>query len=384
MANAFEQIDWIGAEALTHLEDSLVITGMCAKDKSADFNVKPNGYTVGDTVPFKTRPEFYVDEFTTTVSAQPIGESKRSMEIEKHFDVSVSLTAKEMALDFEGFSEQVVKPAVYEIANSVDTYVATKILEGYGMYTSDTLCASAADLALARKAANAQQLGADRFAIVDDTLEATMLGATWFNQAQTRGGAGTDTLSSGLMGRVMGIDWYSSLNFPTPASAFTAGTFIGVTNNTTGTLNLIGDTELTVDTVTALKTLVAGDHIQVAGCKRPFRCTEVSADTSAVVSITLTNPINEIVPDNAAVTIIGATTAYTTHGAIFDGQSLAVAMPMLDAPGDKISTTVSANGVSIRIVQGYTMSTKTHTMSLDCLVGAFALDPRRITLLSDY
>ena len=41
-ANAWQQVEWIAAEALNHLEDALVITQLTAKDKTAEFNNKPN------------------------------------------------------------------------------------------------------------------------------------------------------------------------------------------------------------------------------------------------------------------------------------------------------------------------------------------------------
>jgi len=58
-------------------------------------------------------------------------------------------------------------------------------------------------------------------------------------------------------------------------------------------------------------------------------------------------------------------------------------MPMLDAASDKPSFVVSNNGYSVRVTQGYDMSTKKETMSLDLLIGAKSYDPRRITLLGD-
>ena len=153
MANAWQEVDWIAAEALTIMSDELVIANMCAKDKTADFNNRPNGYAVGDTVRIKTRPDYAVNEFSSTISTQDIRESTRSMQIEKHYDVSVSVSAREKALDLETFSEQVIAPAARRIAEQVDIYLGTKILQGAGLYASDTLLESAADVALARKAA---------------------------------------------------------------------------------------------------------------------------------------------------------------------------------------------------------------------------------------
>lgn len=381
MSNVWKHPDLIAAEALTVLMDELTITRMAARDKTADFMMRPNGYAIGDTVRIKTRPAYEAKEFSSTISVQDIRSSTRSMAIEKLYDVSVAITAREKLLDLDSFSEEVIRPAVTVLAEAAETYVASKLLQAAGLYASDTLLETAADVAKARQAATLQQLNPmGRFAIVDDELEASLLGQTWFNQSQTRGDPGISTLQSGMMGRVMGIDWYSSLYFPT--SDHTAGDFTGVTNNTSGTKNLIGDTTLTVIASSAGGGVKVGDRIMIAGVRRPL--VVKTAEVSVSTSIALVDPITEIIPDGAAITVIGAEKSMTIRGAIFDTDALAVAMPMLDTPSDKPSYVVASDGFSIRVVQGYDMEKKTETMSLDFLIGAAAYDPRRITLLAGY
>jgi hypothetical protein len=304
------------------------------------------------------------------------------MTIEKHLDISVQITAREAALDLDSFSDQVLRPATYKLAEYVDTYLGTKLLEAAGLYHSTTLLSTAADMALARKAATLQQLSMNRFALVDLESEATLLGQTWFNQSQTRGMDGTTTLREAEMGRVMGMDWFSSIAFPTNTAGFVCGTASSTTDNTVATDNLIGNKILIVDAMGA-GTLVAGDRLAIAGCRRPLKVATAVADTTATTSIVLTDPITELIADGAAVTVVGSGETLTWHGAIFDDRSIAVAFPMLDLPEDKVAATASNNGVSIRIVKGYDLSTKSTTMSLDLLVGAFMLDPRRVTLLAD-
>lgn len=383
MANIWEHPNIIAAEALTHLEDALVIAPLCAKDKTSDFTSKANGWKVGDTVSFRTHGEYEVDEFSSTISTQAIASSTRPMQIEKHLDISVEVTARELALDLDSFVDQVIRPATYKLAEKVDTYVGTKILEAAGAYYSTALFESAADIALARKNATLQQLAMNRFCLVDLDIEATLLGQTWFNQSQTRGGDGEMTLRNAEMGRVMGMDFFSSIAFPTETAAYTVGTMICATNNTSGTKNLIGDTTLTVDTQTATRTLVAGDRLAIAGVRRPLKVKTAIADTSATTEVVLVDPITEIIPDNAAVTVLASGKDVQHHGVIMDDRSLAVAFPMLDLPEDKVAAAAFNNGVSIRIVKGYDLSTKKTTMSLDLLVGSFALDPRRMTLVGD-
>lgn len=382
MANVFEKVDMLGAEALMHLEDSLVITNAASRDLTSDFTTKPNGYAVGDTVNFKTRPAYEAKEFSGTIDIQAVRESKRPMTIEKHFDISIELTAKELALEFEGFVEQVIRPAAYTLAEKVDLYVGTKISEAAGLSVATTILSDAAGMANARKDANYQQLQpGGRFSIVDDTLEARLLGATYFNTASVRGDDAETTFREASMGRAMGFDWLSSLQFPTEARL--SGTGISQTDNGAGgnTNNRIGMKVLTIDGLT--NQMEAGDRIKVAGVRRPLK---VAAQVlAAATSVTLVDPITEIIPDNAAVTTIGSGLTQTIRGAMFDSAALGVAFPILDSPEDKtaVSATAGDNGISIRIVKGYDMNTKKTTMSLDLLVGSFALDPRRITLLAD-
>jgi hypothetical protein len=384
--NAWENVDMIAAEALNVLIDELKITARAARDKTADYMIRPNGYAVGDTVRIKTRPAYKAQEFNATgqIVRQEVRQSTRSMSIEKHFDVSVAVTAKEKVLNIDDFVQDVVRPAIVTLAQDAETYVGSKILNASGLYTSDDLLASAADVALARKAANWQQLDPmGRFVLVDDTLEAKLLGQTWFNQSQTRGAPGVSTLQSGNMGTVMGMDWDGTLYFPT--SAHTAASGTGATDNGAAVdgvfpNNKIGSTTLTIDTATG--GVNAGDRIEVAGVRRPM----VVATTNATLTTTieLVDPIAEVIPDNAAITVIGSGSSLTYHGAIFDTDALSVAMPMLDTPSDKPAYSVSYEGFSIRVVQGYDMDTKEETMSLDFLIGAEAYDPRRITLLAEF
>lgn len=377
MANLLNNPSMIAAESLTHLEDQLVITQVCAKDKTADFNMKPNGYAIGSKVDIKQYGEYETKEFTGTVETQDIRNSTRSMEIEKHFDISVEIGAKEQALSFDGFSEEVLKPAMADMAEKIDAYVGTKFLNASGLYVSNTLFETAADMSAARKAATLQQLKSGRLCMCDLSLEATILGLPVFNQSQTGGEDAVRRFREGHMGRMMGMDFGSSIGFP--EQTHTAGNGTTTTNSTVST-NLIGQSVLTVDALTGQ--VEAGDRIMVAGVRRPMIAAAQAVATST--QITLVNPINEIIPDAAAVTVIGSGQSYTYRGAIMDDRSLAIAMPLLDTPSDKPAAVMGKNGFSLRVVRGYDMNSKKEKLSIDCLVGAEMWDTRRVTLLADY
>ncbi len=382
MATIWDHPQVIAQEALTHLEDALVIAPLCAKDTTSEFTSKSNGWKVGDTVSFRTHGEYTVDEFGGSINPQDITTSTRPMKIEKHYDVSVQVTAREQALDLDSFSDQVIRPAMYKLAETTDTYLGTKILQAAGLYASDTLFTTAADIAQARKAATLQQLAMNRYCLVDLDTEAVLLGQTWFNQAQTRGMDGERTLREADMGRVMGMDWFTSIAFPTNSVAHTAGSGTAVTDNTGGA-NKIGLSVLTFDAGTAAA-FNAGDRLAIAGVRRPLVVKTTVADVSLATTVELVDPITEIIPDNAAISVVGAGQDLTYRAAIFDNRSLAVAFPMLDLPEDKVAAIASNNGISVRIVKGYDMSNKVTTLSMDLLVGSFMLDPRHVTLCAEY
>jgi len=299
MANIWQHPSKIAQEALIHLEDALVIAPLCAMDKTSEFTNRANGWKVGDTVSFRTHGEYEVTEFSTAIAPQSIRTSTRAMQIEKHFDISVELTSREMALDLDSFSEQVIRPSMYALAEKCDIYLGTKILQGAGLYASDSLLGDAADIANARKAAILQQLSMNRYNLIDLDLEAKLLGQTWFNQSQTRGAAGESTLANGTMGRVMGMDWFSSIAFPTNTVAHTCGAGTALVNNGAGgnTNNRIGDTTLTIDGGSA-GVFNAGDRLHIAGARRPVIVKTTTAALTGVTAVALVDPITEVIADN--------------------------------------------------------------------------------------
>ena len=377
MTNVFENPDIIAAEALMHLEDSLVITSKAAKDVTSEFNRTQNGYAVGQAINFKTRPAYVAKEFTGSIDVQPIRESSRPMVIEKHFDVSVDLTAVELAMNLDSFSAQVIQPAAYSIAEKVDAYVGSKILQAQGLYASSNVLGTAADMALARSAANYQQLNPmGRFGIVNPTLEARLLGAEYFNRTNYRGADGESTLRDADLGRVMNFEWSGSMNFPEATQEQPSEV---TTTDNSGDHNLVGLKELQVAATT--NAIPAGAFMKVAGCRRYLRVAADVAGGSTIIP--LTDPITEIIKDAAAVSFPNPNKTVTVMGALFDSDSLGVAMPVLDRPDDKVAAVISNNGVSIRVVKGYNMTTKKTTLSLDVLCAATAIDPRRITIIGD-
>ncbi len=380
MASNFVNVNTIASESLMQLENELVALRLAYRDKTADFG-KVGGYAVGESVTVKTRPAYETDEFSGTIQTQDIRQSSATFAIEKLFDISIPWTSREAAMSIDSLSEDVITPAMQSLAQKLDTHLLSKAWEGRGQYFSNTLLQTSADIAMARREANRQQMPrASRIGLVNGDIEAIMLGTDAFNRFDARESAGVDALTNANLGRLMGIDWMSSENFTDATHTPGDGTTSTVASPT-ATQNVIGATSLTVAATSG--TFEAGDRIYVAGMYRPLIV--ATQTTAGATSIPLSHQIDEIVPANAAVTVVSTgATATTKSGIIFTPDAFAYAMPPLDLPGDKVAAVMSANGMSIRVVQGYNQDTKTNTMSFDCLIGAKCYDPRKVTVLGSY
>lgn len=380
MASNFVNVNTIASESLMQLENELVALRLAYRDKTADFG-KVGGYAVGESVTVKTRPAYETDEFSGTIQTQDIRQSSTTFAIEKLLDISIPWTSREASMSIDSLSEDVIIPAMQSLAQKLDTHLLSKAWEGRGQYFSANLLQNSADIALARREANRQQMPrAGRIGLVNGDIEAAMLGTDAFNRFDARESAGVDALTNANLGRLMGIDWMSSENFTDETHTPGDGTTSTVASPT-ATENVIGATALTVAATSG--TFEAGDRIYVAGMYRPMIV--ASQVNAGATSIPLSHQIDEIVPASAAVTVVSTgATATAKSGIIFTPDAFAYAMPPLDLPGDKVAAVMSANGMSIRVVQGYNQETKTNTMSFDCLIGAKCYDPRKVTVLGKY
>jgi len=380
MAVSLVNVATIASEALMQLEYQLVAGALMYRDKTADFN-KVGGYAVGNSVSIKTRPDFRVDEFSGSISRQDAKESYADFAIEKHFDVSAPWTAAEMAMNIDSLSEQFITPAMVSMAQKLDTYLLSKAWDSRGLYTSLSPLNNAADIALARKQANKQQIAkGGRIAIVNSDLEASMLGQDVFHKYDTRGAPGVTALQEADMGRLMGVNWYGSENFTDAVEAPGDGVAATVTTPT-GTQNTIGTSSLFTTSTTG--TFEVGDRILVAGMKRPLIVgTQV---TVGGTEIPLAHQIDELVPVTSAITTVSSgNTSVTKQGIILEPGSFAYAAPPLAAPGGVDAATASANGMSIRVVRDYDIDTKTETISFDILIGAICYDTRKSVVIAKH
>lgn len=380
MSNNFITTDLVAREALLLLRNNLVATMLFDRRYEGNFTGEEK---IGDTVRIRRRDEGEVQEFTSTISADSVVETNVSLSLEKHFDASFSVTSRELTLDIQDFSAQVLAPRIIKLAEKVDSYCLSKLhnlpnvatvdtFVGSGADVPDALPDSIGDLAQVRKTMNELRIPlTGRVQICSPDYEATLLSTENFMLAQTRGDGGS-ALESANIGRVMGFDYY--MGQAVDSSSFTSGTFTtgAVVGNTSK-----GATTIAVDgSVGATDTLKIGDILNIAGYGNVVIAANATFSGNAG-TISIIEPLAADVPDNAVVTKFGASAeVYQRHGAAFHPRAFAFASVPLVVPPEAEGTTISFEGLAIRAIRQYDISTKKSIMSLDCLVGAAMVDGR--------
>lgn len=367
MANSFLTPDMIAREALMLLSNNTVAANLVHRDREQEFT----GMKIGDTVTIRRRANFRVDEFATEINVQNINESGVPLKLEKHFDVSVPLTSRDLTLELEDFSAQIVAPAMISIAEAVDSYIYS-----LGDQIPTLTLRAANDLALRDVArVDAQLLTqkvplAGRSGLVSPNMKVDLMSLEPFHRADARGDEGT-ALREASMGRVMGVDWYGVQGVRSHTTGAAPATGMAVD----GAVDA-GATTLALKGATGTQGLEKGDVLTIAGSGQHVVTESVAAVSGNFAAVKIYPALRANVVDDAAVTK-AASHEVNVVGDL-RGISLAVvplALPMEAGRG----ATMSWNGLSIRVVTGYDQKHKTDIISFDLLCGGRVTQPELLT-----
>lgn len=204
MANTFLTCQEIARAALPLLHDNLVFPALTYKDYSNEFQAK------GDTIQVRKPAKFTANEFTDTITTQDTTEGSVLVKLDKIADVSTVLTAKEMALNIEDFTAQILQPAMMAIAEKINR-------DGLALYvdvtnntgTAGTTPSTLADIAAGAKVLNQNKAPMEgRAAVWDAEALAAFQVLDAVVHAEKSGT--TAALREGSIGRLLGVDNYMS------------------------------------------------------------------------------------------------------------------------------------------------------------------------------
>lgn len=204
MANTFLTCQEIARQALPLLHDNLVFPALTYKDYSGEFQAK------GDTIQVRKPAKFTANEFNGTISTQDTTEGSVLVTLDKIADVSTVLTSKEMSLNIEDFTAQILQPAMMAIAEKINK-------DGLALYkditnatgSAGTTPSTLADIAGAAKVLNQNKAPMEGRAAVWDA-EALAAFQTLDAVVHAEKSGSTAALREGSIGRLLGVDNYMS------------------------------------------------------------------------------------------------------------------------------------------------------------------------------
>lgn len=205
MANTFLTPDIIAREALMVLRNNAVMANLVHRDYSDEFVAG-----VGDTITIRKPATFEAKEYAGSITVQDANETGVAVKMDKHLDVSFAVTSKQLSMEIEDFSKQLLVPAMQAFADKVDQY-----LLGLKSEITNTVPATAAaqnDVIDARAYLTkaAAPLTERRFVYGSD-METKLLKTDLFTSAEKVGDEGT-ALREASLGRKYGMDFYVDQN----------------------------------------------------------------------------------------------------------------------------------------------------------------------------
>lgn len=208
MPNTILTPDIIAREALMVLRNNAVMANLVHRDYSSEFVAG-----VGDTITIRKPASFVAKEFGGEIEVQDATEESATVKMDKHLDVSFAVSSKQMTLDIEDFSKQLLVPAMQAFLDKIDGY-----LLGLAKSVTNSVTASADarnDIVDARAflTKGAAPL-TDRNLIVGSDMEADLLKTDLFVSAEKVGDDGT-ALREASLGRKLGLDCYVDQNADT-------------------------------------------------------------------------------------------------------------------------------------------------------------------------
>lgn len=375
MTAIYQYTPEIAAEGLVQLEDTLGAVQLFYRDYEPYFT---SGLKKGDTIKIRKPPVFVAQEFAGTVIHQEIQESLVDLQLEKHLDVTVDVTSKDLTLALRDFNEQIALPAVRALSTKIENYILSKYVNiAQFAGTTSTRWNSLAAIQRLNSMMTHRKIGiGNRFALIDPFTTGDIMSTGDMVRADAVGDAGA-TLRDAIIGKKGGINWYTS-------EQLGIHTYGGATNGTIkgGKVQnalAIGATAMTVFDTTFTGSLKIGDLFTIAGSvdyrgvPNQYRVTAAVTATGNAAVVSFYPALPAAVTANTIVTFVDTSPV----GIGGDRRGLAYAIVAPEAPiGDALpATTINYKGIGIRVVFGYNTETKMNTVSFDCLVGAAVIQP---------
>jgi hypothetical protein len=373
MANTLETLQILSRDAGIYLSDDLVMGALINRDHQQKFTTSSGGDVDVAVVANDTATEVDLDAVAAAaVTASDITETKVRVPAKNFISVVKEVNTEEALYEVNSISEQVVRPAMKGLAESIDARLMANICGGFAQNvagTAGTSPAVAADITLARKTLRDNRCDmSDLVGVIGSTAEQNFLGLDNFIN-QDYGQPNAVAIREASLGRKYGIDWYvSNQAGGSLSTGDTAGTVLANGAAQTGTT-------LVIDGLTATTGKVkAGTIFSVAGVTGTYTTTQDAVIAANATTLVFTPALDSSPADDAALTI----ETQVTQDFIYNPRAAAGAI-IAPAPLSVNSAVELVNGLSVRVSMDSEINPSSGTpksvMRFDVFVGAKVIQP---------
>jgi hypothetical protein len=383
MSNTILTPTAVTRKALSVLHQKLNFIGSIHRDYDSSF--AKSGAKIGDSLKVRLPNEFTVRS-GATLTTQDVTEASTTLQVATQKGVDMTFSSAELTLSLDDFSERIIEPAMSVLAAAMEADAFTMALDVYNAVNN---IGSAITL---NKALTARKLLVDNLAPSD---KRTLILNTQDNLDLVDGLKGLFQDSNevakqyrdGAMGRTAG---FGTIYENTLLPSQTTGTAVSATTYTVnGAVTANGSTAVTV--AVGATTFKRGDVFTVVGCNRVHPETKV--DTGALQQFVVTadyaggagslsfspaihttlgrqNVTAGGMPNGAAIVKVGGASAVYKPSLAFHKDAFCFATADLIMPeGVDWSAREVYDGLSMRIVRQYAISSDTMPCRLDVLYG---------------
>lgn len=355
-------------------------------NRTYDDSFANSGAKIGDSLKIRL-PNEYVVRTGPNLSAQDTTETSTTLQIATQKGVDITFSSAELTLSLDDFSSRILEPAMAVLAANIEADALSMYKDVYNIVDNDTAAISFLNIMQGRKLLN------DNLAPMDNNRTALLSTDHTAKLVDSLKGLFQDSnaikqqYKEGMMGRTGGFDFYENTLLANHATGTAPKTTLYTVN---GAVTTNGSAAVTVQTGTA--TFKAGDVFTVAGCFRVHPETKVSTGVlqqfvvaadyaGGAGSLTFApaiftsggrqNVVAAGMANSSAIVKVGAgASELLTPSMVFHRDAFAFATADLVMPkGVDFAAREVYDGISLRTVRQYAISTDTMPCRIDVLYG---------------
>lgn len=406
MSNTTLTADIVAKEAVMILENECLMAKLCYRGYESEFSKNINGYSVGESVNIR-RPTDFVVRDGKTADIQDVVEGKIPVTVDKQKGIDFKFSSQDLTLDIKDLSERVIRPAMIQLANQIDT----DMMALYNEVPKHVTLPSGGmdsynDFALAPKLMDNCSIPQEgRSAVLSPDDYWALLGS---QTSLYIGEAARGAYRNANLGMVGGVDTYMSQNTPTHTTGSRDGTdtmdltiidgtftwanskdstyvtiHIDAMSATTATLKK-GDTltiadvydvnPVTKETLAHLKQFVVMEDATASSSETDVKVWPAIILSGAQKTCHLSSGSDL---DGKVITYQGAASTNYRQNLFFHKNAFALTMvPMANPPGAVDVGRQSYKGINVRVIPYYDGTNDDSNWRLDVLYGVDTIDPR--------